>query len=132
MFRLVEADLAPAWQPDPGDRTPSLPLHIGARDAFVLERGHLCLEIVTHEIQFVPTIFLVGMERGLGRRQSKNQPSMAGIHRFESEDIPEECAICFRVFAVHDDMRTEDYELCPFLIATIFPQKQLSLQSGLT
>jgi hypothetical protein len=36
---------------------------------------------------------------------------MAGIHRFESENIPEEGTIRFGVFAVDDDMRTKDHEL---------------------
>jgi hypothetical protein len=54
---------------------------------------------------------LVGMKRGLRRRQGKNQPSVACIHGLESKGVSEEGAIRLRVFAVHDYMRTEDHEL---------------------
>jgi hypothetical protein len=114
MLRLIKTDLATPRKLDPGDRTPSLPVNVGTRHAFPLQRRHLGLEIVTHEIQFVPIILagiLVGMKRGLRRRQGKNQPSVACIHRLESKDVSEEGAIRLRVFAVHDYVRTEDHEL---------------------
>src|SRR5271166_835229 len=114
MLRLVQADLSPAWQLDFGDRTPALVVDIRTRHAFLLQRGHLRLEIVTHEIEFMPVILLGGMERRFPRRQSKNQPSVARIHRLESENISKEGAIRLRVLAVHDDMRTVDHEPSPF------------------
>src|SRR5579863_1166083 len=112
MLRLIKTDLATSGKLDLGDRTPSLVLNVGARHTFSLELGDLGLEIVTHEIQFVPIILaglLVRMKRGLRWRQCKNQPSTACIYRLESENIPEEGAIRFRVFAVHNYMRTEDH-----------------------
>src|SRR5271167_727051 len=122
MLRPVETDPAPAGKPDLSDRTPSSFLNLGTRDAFLFQRGHLRLEIVTHEIKFVPIIFLVRMERSLCRRQGKNEPPVAGIHGFEPKNISEEGAIRRRVFAVHNDMRTEDHG-SPFLAP---PQNQLS------
>jgi hypothetical protein len=114
MLRLVKTDFATPGKLDPSDRTPSLPVNVGTRHAFPLQRRHLGLEIVTHEIEFVPIILagiLVGMKRGLRRRQGKNQPSVACIHGLESKGVSEEGAIRLRVFAVHDYMRTEDHEL---------------------
>jgi hypothetical protein len=122
MLRLVETDLTAARKLDPGNRTPALGLNVGARHAFFLERGDLSLEIVTHEIQFMPIILdelLVGMKRGFRGRQGKNEPSVACIYRFESENISEEGAIRLRVFAAHDYVGTEDHEL---YLRVLFPR----------
>jgi hypothetical protein len=114
MLRLVETDVAAAGELDPGDRTPASFLDIGARHAFLRKRGRLGLQVVTHEIEFLPVILLVRMERDFSGRQSKNEPSMAGIYGTEAKDIPKERAVSCRVFAVHDDVRTEDHEPTPF------------------
>src|SRR5579863_4827700 len=49
MLGLVETKFAPAGKLNPGDRTPSLPLNIGTRHAFLFQRRYLGIEIVTHQ-----------------------------------------------------------------------------------
>jgi hypothetical protein len=44
----------PAGKPDVGDRTPSGFLHLRTLDALLSECRYLGLQIVTHEIEFVP------------------------------------------------------------------------------
>src|SRR5215470_13402716 len=83
MPRLVKTNLAPAGQPDLRDRTPSRFPHLRTLHAFVLECQYLSLQVVTHEIEFVPVIFFGGLNRHFCRRQSENQPSVAGVYRRE-------------------------------------------------
>src|SRR5438128_11183902 len=101
MLRLVETDYASTGKSDLGDRTPSGFLHVRTPDALVPECLHLGLQIVTHEIEFVPVILFVGMNCHLSRRQREDQPSVASVHGRQSEDIPEEGAIGRRVLAVY-------------------------------
>jgi len=90
MLRLVKTDFASAGKPDVGDRPPPCFLHCRTLDAFLPECRYLGLQIVTHEIEFVPVIPFIGMDRRLCRRQLENQPS---------EDIPEEGAISRRILS---------------------------------
>src|SRR6266849_6821144 len=108
MLRLVETDHASARKPDPGDRTPSGFLHVRTPDALLSEARYLGLQIVTHEVEFVPVILFGGMNRRLCRRQREDEPSLASVHGCQSEDVPEEEAISRRILAVYDDMRTKD------------------------
>src|SRR5262245_288469 len=39
---------------------------------------------------------------------------MTSIYGIKSEDVPQESAVCHRIFAVKDHMRTKDHKLCPF------------------
>jgi hypothetical protein len=61
MLRLVETHFASAGKPDLGDRTPSCFLHLRTPDALLPECRYLGLQIVTHEIEFVPVILFGGM-----------------------------------------------------------------------
>jgi hypothetical protein len=115
MLRLIQTDLTATGKLDPGDRTPSNFLNIGTRHAFFVERGYLGLEIVAHEVEFVPGVLFVGMDRSFRWGQRKNHPSVASIYGLESEDILEEGAVSVRIFAEHDHMRTENHEPPPFL-----------------
>src|SRR2546430_5412059 len=49
------------------------------------------------------------VECGLTGRQRKDQPAMAGIHRFEAKNVPEEDAVRFRIFSVNNDVSARDY-----------------------
>src|ERR1700719_1430039 len=102
MLRLVETYFASAGKPDGGDRTPPCFLHFRTGDALLPERRYLGLQIVTYEIEFVPAILLGGMNRHFRWRQREDQPSVAGVHRWKSEDLLEECAISRRILAVYD------------------------------
>src|SRR5882762_7328261 len=72
MLRLVETHFASTWKPDPGDRTPSCFLHFGTSDALLPECRDLGLQIVTHEIEFVPGMLLGGMNRQFRRREGED------------------------------------------------------------
>src|SRR5580658_2635223 len=111
MFWLVEAQIAAARQLDPCDRAPSFLVHFGTSDAALAKRLQFGLEVVAHEIQLVRPIAVAGMERRLRRRQRKNQPSMARIHRRETKNVPEERPIRIGILAVDDDMRPEDHRI---------------------
>jgi len=120
MFRLIEAHLATAGEPDLGDRTPSCFLHRRTLDALLAERRDLALQIVTHEIQFVPLTFFGWMNRNFRRRQRENQPSVASVYGRKSQDLAEKGAISCRILAVKDYMGAKDHQLLPFA-ATILP-----------
>src|SRR2546428_8695994 len=45
----------------------------------------------------------------LPRRQRKEQPTMARIHRLEPENVPEEGAVGFRIFTVNNDVSARDH-----------------------
>jgi hypothetical protein len=62
------------------------------------------------------------MNRCFCRRQREDQPSLAGVHGCQSEDVPEEETISRRILAVDDDMRSKDHDLCPFFAPVILPQ----------
>src|SRR5271168_4514142 len=91
MLRLIEADLASAGKPHLRYGAPSLLLNCGALNALLREGGHLGLQIVAHEIEFLGnTIFIGRVERGLCRWQGEDQPAMTRIHGPEPEHITEE------------------------------------------
>src|SRR5579859_1521149 len=121
MLRLVETNHASAWKPDLGGRTPSGFLHVRTPNALLSERPDLGLQVVTHEIELMPVMLFGGMNRRFCWRQREDQPSLAGVHGCQSEDVPEEETISRRILAVHDDMRTNNHDLCP-LALVIFPQ----------
>src|SRR5262245_12816490 len=114
MPRLVEADFTSSGKTDLGDRAPSGLLHIRHSDTLLPECGDLRLQIGTHEKQFVP-INLGGMNSHFRRRQREDQPSMAGVHRGKSEDVPTEGAISRRIVAVENYVRTQHHSVA-FLI----------------
>src|SRR5262245_29658401 len=110
MLWLVETDLPSAGKPDLDDGAPSGFLHVRAADALCGERRDLGLQVVTHEVELVPVIFVGRMKRRLGRRQREDEPSAAGVDGCESEDVTEKGAISGHILAVHDYVRAEDHE----------------------
>jgi hypothetical protein len=108
MLRLVETNLAAAGKPDPGQRSPPFFLHVRIPDALLLECRDVGLEIVAHEIKFMPVILFGRMNRDFCRWHCKDQPAAASVHRSKSKDVTEESAISRRIFAVDDDMPTKD------------------------
>src|SRR5438093_12447442 len=111
MRRLVEADRASAGKPELGDQTPSGFLHVRTPNALRLQCRYLGLQIVTHEIDFVPVVLLGRMNGQFCRRQREDQPSLASVHGWKSKNVPEEEAISSRILAVDNHVRTEDHEL---------------------
>src|SRR5579864_5166987 len=109
MLRLVEPYFASAGKADFSDRAPSGFLHRRTFHALRRKRQYLGLQVVAHEIQFVPVALAIGMYRQFCWRQREDQPSMTRVHGRESEDIPHEGAIRLYGFAVYDHMRTEDH-----------------------
>ncbi len=103
MFWLVKPKLAPARKRDLGDGPPSLFVYFGTLDASFAEALHFRLKIVTDQVEFM-TAILPRMKGCLGRREGENQPSVAGVHRAQSEDIAEKGTIGVGIFGVNDDM----------------------------
>jgi predicted metallopeptidase len=56
-------------------------------DALLRQCRDLRLKIVTHEVEFVPTIFFGGMNCHLRRRQREDQPSVAGVHGYIEPEL---------------------------------------------
>ena len=52
---------------------------------------------------------LGGMKGRLRRRHRKNQPALADIDRAKFENVAKEGAICFRIFAVKKNVRSDDH-----------------------
>jgi hypothetical protein len=110
MLRLVEADFTSPGKTDLRDRPPSGFLHVRHSDTLRSERDDLGLQVVTHQEEFVPLSAFGGMDGHFCRRQRKDQPSVAGIHGGESEDLAAEGAIGLRIFAVENHVSTKDHE----------------------
>ena len=80
MFWLIEAELASTGKFDFGDGTPSLLLNGRALDTFVCDGGHLGFQIVAHEVEFVISALIGGVDCGFGWRQCEDQPSMTSVY----------------------------------------------------
>src|SRR5262249_28991727 len=100
MPRLVETHLASAGKPDLRDRTRSCSLHLRTPHALLPECRYLGLQIVTHEIEFVPVILFGGVNCQFRRRQGEDQPSVASVHGRKSQDLAEKGAISRRIHSV--------------------------------
>src|SRR5690242_13146427 len=87
VLRLIQPDLSSARQADLSNRAPARLYHWRAGDTFGAQRLHLRLEIIAHQVEFVPAVGLGGMKGRLSRRERKDQPAAAGIHRWKTEDI---------------------------------------------
>src|SRR5712692_9138989 len=111
MLRLVETYFASAGKPDVGDRPPPCFLHFRTVNTFFAECRYLGLQIVTHEIEFVPAGLFGEMNRHFCGRQCEDQPFMAGVHGWKSEDVPEEGAISLCVLAGDDYMGAKHHPL---------------------
>src|SRR5713226_1123413 len=109
MLRLIEANLAATGKPHLGNGTPPCFLNLGALNALLRKRSHLCFQAIAHEIEFMRTIFNGRVERSFSRRQSEDQPAMAGINGFEAEDIGGKCAVRFGVFAVDNYVSAKNH-----------------------
>src|SRR5882762_11388805 len=55
------------------------------------------------------TILSGRVECGFPRRQRKDQPAVARIHRLEPENVAEEGAVRFCIFAVNNDVSARDH-----------------------
>jgi hypothetical protein len=53
-------------------------------DAFLREDRDLGLQIVTHEVEFVPAVLFGRMNRQFRGRQREDRPSVAGVDGRES------------------------------------------------
>src|SRR5713226_9572531 len=122
---LVETHFASAGKPDLDDRTPSGLLRLRTPDALRLERQYLGLEIVTHEIEFVPVTVLGRVDRHFCRRQREDQPTVASVHGSKSEDVPQESSVSSCILAVYDYMGAKDHPL----LLSLQPRFKLTLPS---
>ena len=110
MLGLVQPELAAAGQPDRAHETEPLvrdrTRDIGSTRA---QLGDRRVDVVAHEVELVPAVFVRGMGRQLGRRQAEDQPATAGVHGRELEHVSEEPAIRIRVSREEHCMRAGDH-----------------------
>jgi hypothetical protein len=104
VLRLVKADLAPAGEEDFRKRAPSLLVNRRAWNIPLDQGSHLGLQVIAHEVELMRPILSGGVEGGFGWGQSEDQPAMAGVDGFQSENIAEECAIRLGILAVDNDV----------------------------
>src|SRR5260370_13254912 len=109
MLRLIQANLLSTGQLHLRNRTPSRFLNLRALHTLLTQCIHLRFQAVAHEIEFVRTVLTCRMECSLTRWQREDQPAMACIHRLEPENVPEEGAIRFRIFAVNNDVSARNH-----------------------
>src|SRR5450631_1992252 len=96
-------------------RAPAGLLHVRALRALLMQCRNPGVQIVAHEVEFVRAVLLGGMKGRFRRRHRKDQPSVPGIYAGKSEDVPEKCAIGFRVLAIKNYVRAKDHEVWPLL-----------------
>lgn len=119
MFRLVEADGASAGKFDRGGEAPLGFKYGGAGDAFFLKRAHGQGEIVAHQIENCAEEWMLRehlhevaaswMNSHFSGRQLEDEPSAARIDRAKIQDVAEEGAVRFRIFAVEHQVRAVDH-----------------------
>ena len=69
-------------------------------DAFALKFFDRCLKVVAHQVKFVRSLPICGMNTQFSGRQGKNQPAPARVDCPESQYIPEERAELLRFLVV--------------------------------
>jgi hypothetical protein len=107
--RLIEAELATAGELERGNQPEALVAHRRCElDSLGLELGDGRLDLVTHEIELVPTTRVCGMGGQLGRGQGEDEPAAAGVDRGKAEDVAEEGAIGVGVATVDDGVSAGD------------------------
>jgi len=109
MLRLVKADLATTGKSHLRNGTPSRFLNLRALNVFLCERSHLGFQVVAHEIELLGANLAGWVYCGFSGRQGEDQPAMTGINGFETEDIPEKCAIRLGVFTVENYVRPKNH-----------------------
>jgi len=80
MPRLIQTDLPSTGKLDLRYRTPSSFLNYRTVDALLEQSLHLGTEVIAHEVQLVPTIFIGRMNGQLRWGQREDQPIVASIH----------------------------------------------------
>jgi hypothetical protein len=58
----------------------------------------------------MPIVLFIGVKRGFGGRQRKNEPAVAGIDRGEFENVAKELAVGFGVFGVDNNVSAGEYD----------------------
>src|SRR6266403_1060910 len=109
MLWLIEANFPSTGQFHLRNRTPSRFFNLRALHTFLSKCRHLRFQAVAHEIEFRRAILSGRVECGFPRRQRKDQPAVARIHRLEPENVAEEGAVRFCIFAVNNDVSARDH-----------------------
>jgi len=117
---LVKSQCAAAGQAKCCLSTPGRGVDRRAFNLVSLQSLDLSLQVVAHQMKLgahhgrvafrVPGRAFDGMDSGLGGRQRKDQPAVARIHRFKSENLAKEKAIRLGIFAVEKDVSSGDHE----------------------
>jgi len=59
---------------------------------------HLRFQVVAHEIHLMLIVFVVRVKRHFRRRERKNQPAVARVHRLKTKNVFEESTVCVCIF----------------------------------
>src|SRR5258707_1603648 len=104
MLWLIQTNFPSAGYLHFRNRAPSRFFHFGELHTHFAEWGHFRFQVVAHEIEFMRAILSGRVECGLPRWQREDQPAMTCIHGLEPENVPEEGAVRFCIFAVNNDV----------------------------
>src|SRR2546425_2758783 len=131
MLRLIQADFTSAGKTDLCDRTPSGFLHVRHTDTLLSECHDFGLQVVTHEIEFVPLTRVGRVNSHFCRREREDQPPVASVYRGKSEGVPAEGTISRRILAIENNMRTKDHLTLPFLVSKRLPNVDVGRRSNI-
>src|ERR1051325_1609098 len=110
MARLIKADLATAGKANNCEGSPARFFYPCTRNILFLQSLDSFAQVVAHQIErpaqqvgsamLLPKVTVSGMHRQFGRRHGKDQPIMAEVYRAQLQNVTEECAVGFGVFAI--------------------------------
>src|SRR6478609_4555734 len=107
--RLVEPQLTTAGDLHRGDEPPALVAYrCRELDALALQFGPGLLDVVAHQVELVVAGGLARVSGQLGRRELEDRPAAAGFDVVQVEDVAQERADGFGVFAEHDGVDAPD------------------------
>lgn len=109
---LIEPELVSSRQLQAGGDAPTL-VRDGRRyfDAFGLQRFDGGVNVVAHQVEFVPAGFLDWVNREFGGRQGEYEPAASRIYGWEFEDVAKQIPDAFRLTAVQENVNSVDHLL---------------------
>jgi hypothetical protein len=109
--RLIDPELAAAWQTDEGQASPSLvvkrPLDC---DSAGFEFSYGAIDVIAEEIDLLAWLSgLSWMDGELTGREREDQPTASRVYRVKAENVLEESPICIDVAAENDGVGAADH-----------------------
>src|ERR1051326_4817938 len=106
VFRLIKTELATARKLYLSERTPARLLNFRTLNSPGVEGRYRCRQIVAHQIEVLPVVFIGWMASHFSRREGENQPAMARVDRSQAEDVLEKSSnrhrrLCCKLLRAH-------------------------------